>query len=199
MHAIRLLHIFSFSSDSGRDSLLPARVQKLLGSDDVYGSWLRAWLRHLRVPASTKPVVRIRGHVAQQSCGRTVHSPCQPDREMRTGARRGLSIAARGGSSCRTLGSVAAAAVAILGIPTMRPLHVRFNGLRANPLRGGCVRRDGHGDAGVCNRWLGDEDAGRSCDDSALDRWPAKLRSSTLEDSGDAKQDSLTGDSAHEL
>src|SRR5260370_10702605 len=118
---------------------------------------------------------------------------------MRTGARRGLSLAARGGSSCRTLGSVAAPAVAILGIPTMRPLHVRFNGLRAKPLRGGWVRRDGHGDAGVCNRWLGDEDAGRSCDDSALDPWPAKFRSSTLANSGDARQDSRTGASAHAL
>src|SRR5260370_2717348 len=153
MHAIRLLYIFSFSSDSGRDSLLLARVQKLLGSDDVYGSWLRAWLPHLRVLPSTKPVVHIRGHVAQQSCGGTVHSPCQPDREMRTGARRGLSLAARGGSSCRTLGGVAAPAVAILGISTMRPLPVRFYGLRAEPLTGRLVWRDGHRGAGGWIRW----------------------------------------------
>jgi len=73
---------------------------------------------------------------------------------MRTGARGGISLTARGGSGSGTLGSVAAPAVALPDIPSVCLLHVRFNGLRAKPLRGGCSRRDGDGDVRVRDRQM---------------------------------------------
>src|SRR5260370_5512660 len=106
IHAICLFHLFSFPSDSGWNSLLPARFEKLLGGDDVFGRRVRVWLYHLDVLPGAEPVVHICGHVAQQSCGRAVHGPYQLDREMWPRTRRGVSFAARRGCNCRTLGCV---------------------------------------------------------------------------------------------
>src|SRR5216683_3070522 len=96
-HAIRLFHLFSFSSRSRRDSLPPARLGKLLGSDDVFGDWLCAWVCHLHIFSGAKPMVHVCGLVAQRSHGRAVHGARQLDREMRTGARGGFSLATRSG------------------------------------------------------------------------------------------------------
>src|SRR5713101_6259840 len=118
---------------------------------------------------------------------------------MRAGARRGVSFATRGGSGSGTLGSAAAPQVAFLDIPSVRPVHVRFNGLRAKPLRGGCVGRDGNGDVGVCDRQLDYGYARHSGDGSALNRRPAILRLRTLEDFGNAEQDGLARNTGHDL
>src|SRR5258706_325001 len=68
IHAIRLLHLFSFSPEFGRDSLLPARFEELLGGVDVFGSCLCVWLCFLDVLPGTKPVVHICWHVNQGLC-----------------------------------------------------------------------------------------------------------------------------------
>src|SRR6267378_4134452 len=199
IHAIRLFHLFSFSARSRRDSLPPARLGKLLGSDDVFGGCVRAWLYHLDILSGAKPVVHVCRHVAQQSHGWAAHGARQLHREMRTGTRRGVPLATRSGGGSGALGSMAAPAVALLDIPSERHLHVRFDCLRAKPLRGGRLRRNGDWDAGICDRRLGDEKARRGRDGSALNRRPAKLRLSTLEDSCNTQQDGLTRDSAHKL
>src|SRR6266481_5585306 len=99
---------------------------------------------------------------------------------MRTRAWRGVSLATRGRSRDRALGSVAPPALALLGIPSIRRLHVRFNGLRAKPLRSGCVWRDGHRDAGVRDRRMDHENERRSYDGNAVSEsvtrgpWPVK-------------------------
>src|SRR4029077_3273130 len=118
---------------------------------------------------------------------------------MRTRARRGVSLATRGGSRGGALGGVAPPALALLDIPSIRRLHVRFNGLRAKPLCGGCFWRDGYWDTGVCGRQLDHEDARCSSDPSALNWRPAIERERTLETPGDAQQEVFVGDGANQL
>src|SRR6266478_8584686 len=137
IHAIRLLYLLRFSADSRRDSLLPARLGELLGSDDVFGGWLCFGLRDLDVFPCAKPVVHLCEHVARRSHRRTIHGAHQHDREMRASARRSVSLAARGRSGCGPLGSLAAQTVALLDIPSVRTVHVRFNRLHKKPLCGG--------------------------------------------------------------
>src|SRR5207245_959305 len=96
--------------------------------------------------------------------------------EMRASTRRGVSVAARGGSCSGALGSAASQTVAFLGFPAVRAVYVRVHGLRAKSLRGGCSRRNDHWDAGVWNRQLDDEDEWRSHDARALSRWLAISR-----------------------
>src|SRR5207245_4558720 len=110
---------------------------------------------------------------------------------MRTSTRRGVSVAARGGSGSGPLGSVASQTVAFLGFPAVGAVYVRVHGLRAKSLRGGCSRRNDDWDAGVCNRQLADEDEWRSHDESALNRRLASLRY-VLEGLGNAEQGGLT-------
>src|SRR5207244_1884969 len=65
---------------------------------------------------------------------------------------RGRSRVGRG-----VVGSMASPAVAVLGNVAAGRLHVCFDSVGTVPLRGGCVRRNGHRDAGVCDRWLGND------------------------------------------
>lgn len=118
---------------------------------------------------------------------------------MRARTRRGVSVATRGRSRCGALGSVAPPALALLGLPSIRHLHVRFDGLRTKPLCGGCLRRNGHGYAGIRDRKLDHEDARRGGDQSALNWRPAIERPGTLENYSDAQQEVLVGDSANQL
>jgi len=92
---------------------------------------------------------------------------------MRTRARRGVSLATRGGSRGGALGGVAPPALALLDIPSIRRLHVRFNGLCAKPLRSGCLWRDGHGDAGIRDWQLDYENERRGGERNALNWRPA--------------------------
>ena len=113
---------------------------------------------------------------------------CTARRDERKSARRGVSLAARSGSGFGPVGSVAAQKVAVLDIPPVRPVYVRFHSLRAKPLRGGCLRRNNDGYVGICDRQLDHEDARRRCNDSRLDRRPAMLRLGTFKDFRDAEQ-----------
>ncbi len=108
------------------------------------------------------------GGVAWTATRRAVHGRDQFHRTLRTRAGRGVSFRARGGIGCGVVGSVAASALDVLGDGTHGDVHVRFDSMGPVSLRGGCFRRDGHGDDGVCDRQLGHENARRSRDGSAL-------------------------------
>src|SRR5260370_22107464 len=110
---------------------------------------------------------------------------------MRASVGSGISFAARGGSNGRALGSLVASAVALLDIPSVRLLHVCFDGVRAESLCGGCLGRDDNGDTGLRDRQLVDEEARGGRHGSALKRRSAILRLRTLKDLGDAEQGGL--------
>ena len=87
---------------------------------------------------------------------------------MWAGTWGGISFAACGGSCGVALGSVEAPPVAFLGIPSIRPLHVCFDGVRAESLCGGCVRGNGDRDVRIRDRQLVDEDARRGASASVI-------------------------------
>jgi len=78
--------------------------------------------------------------------------------------------------------------VAVLGIPSVRLLDVRFDSVRAKPLCGRCVRRNGDGNVGVRDRQLGDEEARRSGDSPALKQRATKLGMCALEGVSDPQE-----------
>src|SRR6266850_68855 len=75
----------------------------------------------------------------------------KPDRGVWASAWRSVPLATCGGRGGSAMGSVAAQTLAVLGIPSLRFMYVRLDGVCAKPLFGGCVRGIGDGDAGVCH------------------------------------------------
>src|SRR5713226_6533737 len=82
IYAVRLFHLFCLSADSRRNSLLPARFEELLGSDDVFSSRLRVRLCHFDVLSRAEPVVHAVRPVARRSDRWSVHRANQLHREM---------------------------------------------------------------------------------------------------------------------
>src|SRR5260370_35144701 len=115
---------------------------------------------------------------------------------MRASARSGVFFAARGGSNGRALGSLAAPAVALLDIPSVRLLHVCFDGVRAESLCGGCLGRGDNGDTGLRDRQMADEEARGGRDGSARKRRSAILGLARLKDLACAGQGGLGTDVA---
>src|ERR1700687_4218947 len=76
-------------------------------------------------------------------------------------AGRGVSFGACGGIVRGSVGRMAAPALVVLGVAAPGAVHVCFDGVGAVSLRSGYFGRDGHGDAGICDREVGYEEAGR--------------------------------------
>ncbi len=89
--------------------------------------------------------------------------------------------------------------MALLDVPSVRLVDVRFDGVRAKPLCGRCVRRNGDGNARVCDRQLGDEEARRSGDSPALKQRATELGMCALEGVSDANEKMFISDGADEL
>src|SRR5215472_8254873 len=149
VHGVFLFHLFCLPADPRRRSLLPARLGKLLGGDDLLRRRLRARLRHRDALVDRESVVHARGSLAYRTYRRAVYRADSFDREIRARARRRVSIAARCWSDGGVMGSVAAPPLAFLDVSPFRCVHVHFDGVRSKSLCRGCAGRLGYGNPRV--------------------------------------------------
>src|SRR5216683_2835406 len=87
----------------------------------------------------------------------------------------------------------------LAGVPSARLVDVRFDSVRAKPLCGRCVRRNGDGNVGVRDRQLGDEEARRRGDSLALKQRARESGMCALEGVSDANEKIFISDGTNEL
>lgn len=131
--------------------------------------------------------------VARLASRRAVHGSDQFHRALWTSAGRGVSFRTRCRVGRGVVGCVAAPAMVALGDGTHGDVYVRFNSVGSVSLRHGCFRRDGHRDAGVCDRQLDHENARRGCDGSAVNLPAQRECWPNLSDGKPSKQRRILG------
>src|SRR5579859_5843950 len=130
-HAGCLSDLLHLPAARGRNSILPPRLDRVLGGDDLFCRGLRNWLRDFHSVSHRESLVFDGRGLAQRIARGRGDETDQFYRALRTSARRGISVRACGWGSRGDVGSMAAPKVDVLGNAAAGSVHVCLNGMGA--------------------------------------------------------------------